>query len=234
MTNLNYLITGCGRSGTGFLAGLVNSSGKKCGHEEIFDVYGINTHSEVVYESSWYAVPHLHCLNPTVKILHIVRNPIDVINSFYRIGLVANSKIYHITGGRRLRYFLKNAVTPVSVLDRFAFVTAHREFLLRSSNIFDFETEFKRLECYWREWNTKISKFGSSRSHHYLCVRLEDYSERKSEIFDFLELNQIEYKNKPRNIKPFYKERKLMIEKFEPQTICLMEKYGYSQYRSFS
>jgi hypothetical protein len=114
MTQLQYVVTGTGRSGTVYLANLLTKCGVPCGHECIFTPWGleealarlrgqsavqvsamsrescgdwIKDAGEVVADSSYMAAPFLdHAILRDARIIHVVRHPMDVINSFV-IGL---------------------------------------------------------------------------------------------------------------------------------------------------
>jgi hypothetical protein len=114
MRQLQYVVTGTGRSGTVYLANLLTKCGLPCGHECIFTPWGLEEAlarlqgrsavqvsamsvescgdwfqgaGDVVADSSYMAAPFL---DPAVlrdaRIIHVVRHPMDVINSFV-IGL---------------------------------------------------------------------------------------------------------------------------------------------------
>lgn len=74
-----FLVTGTGRSGTGWAAALFTELGYKCGHEQQFNVgrYG----PLVVSDSSWMAIPYLVQID--VPIIRMVRDPYDVVISNY-------------------------------------------------------------------------------------------------------------------------------------------------------
>jgi len=108
---LKYLVTGTGRCGTVYMARLLTSLGIPCGHESVFDSSGVeyaidrlsgnrplvlshisqfNCNAEnwleletIMAESSYMAAPFLdhECLRDTI-IIHIVRHPVRVVNSF--------------------------------------------------------------------------------------------------------------------------------------------------------
>lgn len=112
--NLKYLITGTGRCGTVYMSRFFTSIGFPCGHESIFNEKNlfesilkgkqepktsecstydflnkkpINVwlNDEIVAESSYLAVPYLnHTLLKDVNLIHVVRNPLDVISSFVK------------------------------------------------------------------------------------------------------------------------------------------------------
>lgn len=106
---IKYLVAGTPRSGTVYMARLLSSLGIMCGHESIFTTDGLNgaisilkniknaQTSEVskdgntwfnpetqIAESSYMSAPFLNeaCLS-NCKIIHAIRNPIEVISSIY-------------------------------------------------------------------------------------------------------------------------------------------------------
>lgn len=230
MKNLRYLVVGCGRSGTGFASGYINATGAHCGHEEIFDVYGANSLTENAYESSWYSAPYIQLLRSDVKVLHVVRNPSDVIKSFHRIGMLSESSWRHVTEGRPIK-FIKNAIKhPVSAKQRLAYVKAHKEFLSRHSEILLHADEIKRLEAYWRDWNKMIEEHSTMAKGQYYRVRIEDFWNRSDEINRFLNLRSVQKHEIPKNKKSFFKERRMPSMTLDSSTIDLARYYGYHDY----
>src|SRR5438874_64358 len=110
MQKLLYVVTGTGRSGTVYLANLLTRSGIPCGHESIFTPGGLDEALarvegrspihvsaisveacgpwlpdalSLVADSSYMAAPFLdHAVLAYAHVLHVVRHPMDVINSF--------------------------------------------------------------------------------------------------------------------------------------------------------
>ena len=110
MINLKYIITGTGRSGTLFFSRFFNSIGIICGHESIFTNDGllnafkrlknnlpiINSEISKIYDNNWtidiknimadssyMSAPYIdNQLFLKTTIIHIIRNPINVILSF--------------------------------------------------------------------------------------------------------------------------------------------------------
>jgi len=86
------VVTGTGRSGTGFAAAWLTSAGLPCGHEAFFTITGydgaikqMRRHPELVAESSWMAGAHLD--KPQFEdalIIHQVRHPKKVAESCMR------------------------------------------------------------------------------------------------------------------------------------------------------
>jgi hypothetical protein len=83
-----FLITGCGRSGTGWASALFTSLGYYCGHEDTFSYD--KSGPLVVSESSWLAVPHLSELPQNTPVIRIMRNPYEVVQSVVARGFLDN------------------------------------------------------------------------------------------------------------------------------------------------
>lgn len=106
VSRIKCIVVGTGRCGTVYYARLLNSLGISCGHESFFTNLGLEEaldrianrreikHSNVSMDkwqmpdgdlleadSSYMAVPYIRFF-PEAKIIHLVRNPRDVINSF--------------------------------------------------------------------------------------------------------------------------------------------------------
>jgi len=89
---LKIVVTGTGRSGTGFAAQWLTSVGLPCGHEAFYYFRGregaetrLRTRPELVAESSWMAAPFLN--EPQLRdalVIHQVRHPKKVIESCLR------------------------------------------------------------------------------------------------------------------------------------------------------
>lgn len=86
MTRL--VVTGTGRSGTGWCAAVLNSAGIFTGHERVFGpkqaAGGLIDWSEYHADCSWMAVPRLPLMG--VRAALVVRHPLDVVSSMYQIG----------------------------------------------------------------------------------------------------------------------------------------------------
>lgn len=88
--SIKYIVTGTGRCGTMFMSKYLTSAGINCGHEVIFTNAGIESASKNLFrnntleaDASYMAAPFLnHSILANAKIIHIVRDPIKVINSF--------------------------------------------------------------------------------------------------------------------------------------------------------
>ncbi|MCA9597369.1 MAG: hypothetical protein KC776_28845 [Myxococcales bacterium] len=78
----SFVITGLGRSGTGFMAKALNAVGVQCNHEKHWSLGSSHPATALATgESSWLAGPWLGELLPGVPVVHLVRHPRDVIAS---------------------------------------------------------------------------------------------------------------------------------------------------------
>lgn len=84
---MKLVITGTGRSGTGWCASVLNSAGIFTGHERVFTPYnargGLIDWCEYHADCSWLAVPRLPLMN--VRAALVVRHPLEVVASLAHI-----------------------------------------------------------------------------------------------------------------------------------------------------
>ena len=86
---LNYIVTGAGHTGTGYMAQLLRSAGIRCGHENVFRVDRVMEQGGEMFDadSSWAAAPFLdHPICTNAKILHVIRNPLNTLRSLVHGG----------------------------------------------------------------------------------------------------------------------------------------------------
>jgi hypothetical protein len=178
MKQLQVIVTGTGRSGTVYFANLLTRVGIPCGHESLFTPWGLDeaiarlegrhgvdvsaisrescgewcpNPQEVVADSSYMAAPWLdQDLLKEVPVIHVVRHPLKVINSFV-VGL---------------NYF-KDWV-PADVWHHFMY-THIPELRL------DY-TPLERAALYYVRWNQMIERKASNRP--YLFCQLEHITEK--------------------------------------------------------
>lgn len=86
---MKLVVTGTGRSGTGWAAAVLNSAGVFTGHERVFTPRTVDPGTHIDWceyhaDASWLAVPRLPLMN--VRAALIVRNPLDVVASMAHIG----------------------------------------------------------------------------------------------------------------------------------------------------
>lgn len=241
MKNLNYIVTGCGRSGTVFLARLLTSIGIPCGHESIFDYNGLDAAKRrlsgeeqaslsfvsiydkpnnkiidphvnpalIEADSSYLSAPYLNDeLFSNTKIIHVVRNPIKVVNSFTNyMHYFANPSHPEFTG------HLYEGFIHYHVPDLY-------------QNL----TQYERACLYWVKWNQMIEE--NSKGKEYLLWRVED---EIKPLLDFVYKSDVDpntiYNDKTANtfVKngPQFCLDSMKDSPIKKQFIALMKKYKY-------
>lgn len=99
--SLRFVVTGCARSGTKYTAQMLTLGGILTGHEDVFnrwtDDYGLREDwpTDVVDgDSSFIAAPHAAPLAEAgLTVVHLVREPLDVIASVCAEGMLADLTI---------------------------------------------------------------------------------------------------------------------------------------------
>lgn len=91
---MRLVITGTGRSGTGYMAEILRASGVVCGHEGVFTTAAVLGRSlpawgEYEADSSWLAVPLLPWMRVERQqhVVLVVRRPLAVVRSFLALGV---------------------------------------------------------------------------------------------------------------------------------------------------
>jgi hypothetical protein len=166
MKKLETLVVGTGRCGTAYMANLLTSMGVPCGHEAIFTERGLNeainrlndnkkikfskciteqikewtVPEEIIADSSYLSAPFLdHDILKDTTIIHVIRNPMQVITSFYKANYFSNDWPPHTVD---FQNFIKSYVPNVY------------ENNLNSVN---------RAALYFIEWNRLIEKKSKKR-----------------------------------------------------------------------
>lgn len=167
---LLFVVTGCGRSGTGYMAKVMSEIGYACGHERVFNIYERPPFAarELKGDASWLAAPFVQHLDGTL-VLHQVRHPVEVIRSF------AGLRFFSVRPGAwsRMRYWarkrgLVNTRVPETIfmeyVDRFC------------PSVFRGRGGLERAIRYWVHWNTMVENAAAASGAPYLRYRVEDLS----------------------------------------------------------
>ena len=90
---IDFVVTGTPRSGTTYVAKVLQKLGLECRHERRFTPWDVVIESYRLNsvpwgDSSWLAAPFLHLLPPTTRVLHIVRDPLKTLNSIIGTGQI--------------------------------------------------------------------------------------------------------------------------------------------------
>jgi hypothetical protein len=141
-----FLVTGCPRSGTKYIAELFKALGVRMGHEDVFGVRqglgGRPDWQDFQGEASWLAVPHLPL--DGVVVLHQVRHPLEFVRSavgYSDPGFLSD---------RRRRYPIPSVVG------------------LHAPEVYGPATQAERSATMWRVWNARAEQ------HAALTFRIED------------------------------------------------------------
>lgn len=149
MSVRHFLVTGVGRSGTGYTAHLLNALGCVTGHEDIFGPQRLKDAEELIWpesvpgDCSWLGAPYLDALPAGTLVLHQVREPVANVRSSLRIQFFRTPSWYR------------------------AFAEFHCPALLSGS-------EPERCLRYWLEWNRMAEGARSKPQLEYFRYRLED------------------------------------------------------------
>lgn len=85
--NPSFVILSTGRAGSTYSAHLLKQAGLNCAHEMFFTPNGFFRSLRYDGDSSWLAVPYLEkSQQKSQKVVHQVRNPLDVVSSYQGIG----------------------------------------------------------------------------------------------------------------------------------------------------
>lgn len=166
-----FVVTGCGRSGTGYTASLLTRLGVACGHEQVFHPWTLNPGYwpdpstietdersgaiwlDLVGDASNMASPYLPRLPRGFVVVHQIREPIAVIRSLLRIKFFTSPDCAYRG-------------------------TMHRD----APHIFQGDP-LERAMRYWLEWNRLTEQAASSPHLSPLCWRLEDIDAELVEAF---------------------------------------------------
>lgn len=149
MAQRRFLVTGAGRSGTGYIANVLTALGCLTGHEDIFgpqklrDAGELTWPPEVPGDSSWLGAPFLDALPAGTVVLHQVREPVANVRSSLRIQFFRTPSWYR------------------------SFAEQHAPTLLQGS-------EPERCMRYWLEWNRMAESARGKPQLAYFRYRLED------------------------------------------------------------
>jgi len=227
--SLKYIITGTGRCGTMFMSKFLTSAKIHCEHEFIFTNLGIDiarenlkNYPDIVAEASYMAAPYLSTdILKDCKIIHLVREPIQVINSFV-VGYC---------------YFFSHRLNCDQIEGEWTYEYppgADPEFKFMNF-IYSHVPELKRLDLsavdraalYYINWNKMIEK--QCKGRDFLLFPIENdisilckyLNIKKTNLYNDKNTNKSEYKRK-------YSIHSLSSKEIQKDLIEIGRKYGYS------
>lgn len=137
---LDIIIVGTGRCGTGFMSKLLTSAGIPCGHEATYSVTrGFIDKPDLSADSSWLVSPLLDDSRfDDTTIIHVVRKPLNIINSFISFGFYKDTGIY----------------------------SAHYNHILKFiPSMNDYDNPINKAFCHVIEWSNMIFNYNKCRLH---------------------------------------------------------------------
>lgn len=168
---LSFVVTGCSRSGTTYMARLLSAVGYECGHERVFNIFRVRDADDEAGvrlalaepkrpgDSSFLAAPFLQQLPRGALVLHQLREPLEVIRSHMGIRFFADPH-------RPSMYLADNHEDFLDVIRR------HCPSVLRQPS------EIERCMDFWVRWNRLAQRAEGLPSVRYLRYRLEDVDAR--------------------------------------------------------
>lgn len=175
---VRFVVIGCSRSGTRYMAKLLSSLGLKCGHERVFNIFSIlpdgsralKTFAQLCNmqgDSSFLAAPFLQGLPQDTVILHQIRHPVEVIRSHMGI-----------------RFFSEPIIPSIWLADNHPdFIEVIRRY---GPQVICEPTEIQRCMRYWTVWNHLIQEAESLGSARYKRYQVESID--LAQLKDILQL----------------------------------------------
>ena len=207
---MKYIVTGTGRSGTGFMSKLMNHNDISFGHEIVFDTscnleyYKDNIKTTGLDgDSSWLIVPFLFDIiseNPNIKVIQIIRNPLMVIKSFMELRTFSDDNVYSKLVSSNI-----NGFNSLSELDR------HISYCLKWFEIIE------NINCNKLQLNLENIDYNS----------LSDFVGINIEPLDDIVNRKTNEKVKKISITKLKKE--IETSSLSNKFNLLMDKYGYTQ-----
>ncbi len=183
-TKIKIIITGTGRCGTLYISKLLSFCNIFCGHETIFDhsswnkilqrIYGneeLNLSkiakknygdylkdNIIVGDSSYMAMPYLDMnIFNDCFFVHIIRNPIDVINSFCH----------------NMHYFYDDTYSSLDEFNRkyINFIYKH------VPDIKKYKNPYEKAACFYLYWNDQIEK--KLKNKNKIKIKIEEVGIKK-------------------------------------------------------
>lgn len=226
-----FVITGCGRSGTQYLAECLLASGIDCTHEQVFRRTGVTKNSALPQgDSSWYAASRIQSLPSNTPVIHIVRNPVKVVTSLYRLGFLSRYGWRNIVIDPNPIFVSKNLLMKPKVLvRRIQQAYQHYKLLRQYTTCLEACDELARLWQYWYQWNRLIECQAKQSNVRYLRVRLEDIDTSWDLILSHIGYEKNNIQNiGPKNKKLAYPARNCIASKPPPEVVDMARRYGYN------
>jgi hypothetical protein len=165
-----FVVTGCARSGTLFMAEALAALGHPCGHEQLFtpSTSHAPAFGDAQGDVSWLAAPFLGQLPPDTVVLHQVRDPLATIRSMLGVRMFQTKPHPLMQARYRLQYYRIRFARPITNARFVRFVAEH------CPGVFDLPDETSRAAAYWVRWNQAIRHSANAADLPYHRYRVED------------------------------------------------------------
>lgn len=226
--SLKYIITGTGRCGTMFMSRFLTDMGIPCGHEVIFTNEGLTaakanlvTYEGLNADSSYMAAPYLqHEILKNASVIHLVREPMKVINSFvvafcyFLSGTLACKR-----NNKEWTYAYPPGADPEFKFMKFIYFNLPE---LHSPSL----TAVERAAIHYIKWNEMIERGCAGKK--FLFHRIEsDISKLtkfigidKQDLYNDKDTNKAIYKN-------IYTLNDIRSDSIKEKLIDISKRYGY-------
>jgi hypothetical protein len=176
------------------VARVLTNAGARCGHEQVFGprtraVPHLDTWQ---CDASWLAAPFLADLPAGTVVLHQVRNPVDVVSSWYGLRFLSRSGPYSFRRPSGLPRLLWHEAKTRSQRARGHNIYVARDyerFVARHApTVLEGTTTLERCVRYWVAWNELVAGAAGCEHLIYHRYRVEDMAREWPTILALLEL----------------------------------------------
>jgi len=145
----NFVVTGTGHSGTGYISKLLCELGINCGHQSVFQPKTEGAKfTDYQGDASWLAAPFITELPNKIMVFHQVRDPIAVARSIIGIGFF----------------------DQIPTRDHAPYL----KFIQNIKNFEHLESREERFMFHWVHWNLYVEQQASDSGCEYFRYKLED------------------------------------------------------------
>jgi hypothetical protein len=182
MPGSRFVVTGCARSGTLFIAQALSGLGHPCGHEVLFtpDTTRVPAFGTADGDVSWLAAPFVEDLPAGTVVLHQVRDPLATVRSIVGVRMFQTKPHPLMQARYRLQYYRIRFARPITNPRFIRFAATH------CPEAFEPEDETSRAATYWVRWNRMIEQAANRANLTYRRYRVEDLDDDLLTDFDHL------------------------------------------------
>jgi hypothetical protein len=165
-----FVVTGCARSATLFMAEALSRLDHPCGHEVLFtpETTTVPAFADAQGDVSWLAAPFLADLPAGTVVLHQVRDPLATIRSMVGVRMFQTKPHPFMQVRYRLQYYRIRVARPITNARFVRFAARH------CPGVFDLPDQVSRGASYWVRWNRMIEGAAARPDLRYRRYRVEE------------------------------------------------------------